>query len=88
MKTTFETPEELEFLNKLLLYCTIKTEDFVLCSVNKAKELPDYTLMMINFRRKIFEYRETEDPNKDLVDELEYKLVKSLQYKSECLKIF
>lgn len=80
MKSNFETEEDLEFLNKLLHYTLMNTDNIFNQAYN-TQELMEYRNMLMDLREKVFYFLEEEDPNLSTIE-----LMKS--QKKEDLKPF
>jgi hypothetical protein len=72
MRTNFETPDDILFLQKVLFLASMHTER-IFEPVYNTVELLDYRDALIDLRAKIYDYLEESDPNAYFIEQLKKK---------------
>jgi hypothetical protein len=74
MKTTYETREDIEFLDRALCFAALHTEK-IFEPVYNTVELLEYRNKLIDFRFKLYEVLGYADPNQAVIDKLKERVI-------------
>lgn len=75
MKTVFDTPEDIALLERFLSLATMHTERIFQPEYSQAQVI-DYRNIMIEWRAKLYEWLECEDPNLETIDWIKIQVIK------------
>ena len=74
MKTIFDTPEDIELLEKFLMLAVMYTER-IFDPAYSSPEVIEYRNIMINWREQLYEWLESKDPNLDAIEWVKTQIV-------------